>query len=382
MQPMKYILPFFLFLSTYSFAQPDSIFVDGMYRKFLVHLPTGYDGSSDLSLVLGFHGGFGNAEQFEGQSLLSEKADESNFIVIYPDGLGFLAAPNFHYWNAGICCGYPYINDIDDVNFIRNLIDHAVDEYAIDENRVYATGMSNGAFMSYRLACELSDKIAAIAPVAGGMVVESCDADRPVPVIHFHSYLDENIPYLGGVGGGVTSHHNPPLDSVMNVWAAKGSCDVLNDTVYHEADYTFVRWNSCDCEAEVNYYITADGGHSWPGGTSTALGDDVSETLNANDLMWEFFQKHTLVCATASVEENDIPEFMVSPNPAVNLVRINSPRTFNELTIRNMLGQTVRTISQLETKSLEVNIENIPEGIYIVSIVISGKSYSQRLIIE
>ncbi len=305
----KLLLYLLLFVNLSSYGQTDSIYVDDLYRKYVVHLPLGYDGSTELPVVLGFHGGFGNAEQFEEQSLLSEKADEANFIVVYPDGLGFLIAPNLHFWNAGVCCGYPYINDVDDVNFIRNLIDQLAIDFAVDEDRVYATGISNGAFMSYRLACELSDKIAAIAPVAGGMIVEDCPSDRQVPIIHFHSYLDENIPYNGGYGDGPSSHYNPPLDSVFNVWSTIGNCGIEEDTLYHDLDYTLVSWRNCDCGSEINYYISTDGGHSWPGGTSPPLGDPVSSVLNANDLMWNFFQEHDINCGPSIIETNDKPIF-------------------------------------------------------------------------
>jgi polyhydroxybutyrate depolymerase len=335
-----------------------------------------------MSLVLGFHGGFGNAAQFEEQSLLSEKADEAGFIVIYPDGLGFLVAPNLHFWNAGICCAYPYLNDIDDVNFIRNLIDNVTDEYAIDTNRVYATGMSNGAFMSYRLACELSDKIAAIAPVAGGMVIDECPSDRIVPIIHFHSYQDENIPYSGGIGDGASSHHNPPLDSVFTVWAEKGTCSTANDTVYHGADYTYVSWRNCDCEAEIDYYITTDGGHSWPGGTSPALGDPVSTTLNANDLMWDFFQQHDLGCGPSGLGENDAFSFNVYPNPSSSHITIEAKSGMQAITIYNSLGQLVYSTTANNAKIIMLDLSKISQGTYIINIQTIDNSYSEQLIIE
>jgi polyhydroxybutyrate depolymerase len=148
------------------------------------------------------HGGFGKADQFEEQSLLSEKSDAAGFIVVYPNGTGYLLAPNLRFWNAGSCCGYPTEKDIDDVGFISNLIDSLLDDYNIAENRVYTTGISNGAQISYRLACETPEKIAAIAPVAGSLQFLNCTPIQPMPVIHFHSKLDSNVPYLGGVGNG------------------------------------------------------------------------------------------------------------------------------------------------------------------------------------
>ena len=106
--------------------------------------------------------------------------------------------------------------------------------------------MSNGAMLCYRLAAELSHKIAAIAPVAGSMVLkETWSLEKPVPIIHFHSYLDESIPYYGGVGNGVSKHYNPPTDSVLNVWSAINGCTHISDTLYHEAgEYLLREWGN------------------------------------------------------------------------------------------------------------------------------------------
>jgi polyhydroxybutyrate depolymerase len=227
-------------------AQMDSVFFDGAYRHYALHFPPQYDGSTPLPLVICLHGGFGSGLQFEEQSTLSEKSDEAGFVAVYPNGTGYLLAPNLRFWNAGNCCGYAEEQNIDDVGFIEAMIDALVADYAIDATRVYSTGISNGAFMSYRLACELSDKIAAIAPVAGGMLVDECLPSSSVPIIHFQSFLDTSNPYTGGVGDGVGTHDNPPLDSVFTVWANTNLCTNLADTISVSEEYTHVRWNNCE----------------------------------------------------------------------------------------------------------------------------------------
>src|SRR5581483_1221143 len=135
-------------------------------------------------VVLAFHGGGSNAMQMADFCGLNAKADGAGFIVAYPEGSGRLARD--HTWNGGNCCGYAMEQKVDDVGFVRVLLDDLAWRARIDTKRVYATGMSNGAVMAYRLASELADRIAAIAPVAGPMGTATCKPSRPVSVMHFH----------------------------------------------------------------------------------------------------------------------------------------------------------------------------------------------------
>ena len=259
---------------------------DDLKRKNLIHVPDSYDGSEAVSLILAFHGGFGSPVNIEKQSQLSLLSDQEGFIVCYPEGL-------HHAWNAGWCCGKPMRDNYDDVGMVSALIDKLLDEYNIDPKRVYATGMSNGAFMSYRLACELSDKIAAVAPVEGTMNIEVCNPSEPVPIIHFHSYMDTSVPYEGGVGDGPSDHYNTPLDSVFTVWSGYNGCMVDDTLIYSGSDYDHWQWKDCNNNAIIEFYISHDGGHQWPMGVKPRKGaDDPSQAFNANQLMWEFFQAH------------------------------------------------------------------------------------------
>ncbi len=258
---------------------------DGIKRRSLLHVPDSYDGTESVSLILAFHGGVGTPKNIEDQSQLSELSDQEGFIVCYPEGYK-------RTWNAGGCCGKAMKDNVDDVGMVSALIDQLLADYNIDPKRIYATGMSNGGFFSYRLACELSDKIAAIAPVASTMNFPECNPTQAVPVIHFHSYEDSNVPYLGGIGDGISDHYNPPLDSVFNAWSGHNGCS-SNMTVYDGSDYTLKRWFDCDSNAIIEYYISRDGGHQWPMGIKpTRSGDDPSQAFNANSLMWQFFVNH------------------------------------------------------------------------------------------
>ena len=172
--------------------------VEKRERTYLVHVPKSYDDTKPTPVVLAFHGGGSHAEQMVRLCGLNEKADKEGFIAVYPSGTGRL--PRMLTWNGGNCCGYAMQNKVDDVAFVRALLDELTKIATIDQKRIYATGMSNGAIISYRLASELSDRIAAIAPVAGPMGTETCSPKRPVSVMHFHGTDDEFAAFKGGPG--------------------------------------------------------------------------------------------------------------------------------------------------------------------------------------
>jgi len=353
------------------FSQYDSILHNSINRTYLLHLPTSYIPGNNMSLIIAMHGGFGWGTQLQNQSQLSTKSDNAGFIVVYPEGV---KSPfGIRTWNAGGCCGYAMNNNIDDVGFLSNLIDTLVAAYSIDTQRIYATGMSNGAFMSYRLACERSDKIAAIAPVAGSMNVNACNPTRGVPVIHFHSYQDNNVPYQGGIGSGTSNHYNPPLDSVLNSWAQVNNCYVNNDTIINNQDYTHVNFKSCSCGNELNLYLTHDGGHSWPGGLATSSGDPASTILSANDLMWSFFQEHTLVCSTTNTDSKAATKekLQVYPNPVTGQATFEIPDFSGDnyqFEISDTYGKKYYPEIIKNKKGFSMNKENLLPGIYLFKI--------------
>jgi polyhydroxybutyrate depolymerase len=273
-----------------------SINIDGRERTYLLNLPPGYYEGSGFSLVIAMHGGGGSATQFETSSLLTQKANAENFIVVYPEGVKSTGPLGARTWNAGTCCAYAVENNINDVKFITTLIDKLVADYKINAKKVYATGHSNGGMMSYRLACEASNKIAAIAPNGCTMVVtQPCNPARAVPVLHMHSVLDEHIPYTGGTGNGISGVYAPPLDSVFNVWSSKNTCTTTAQVVINNSSYKFTRWTNCSNNTAIHYYLTQDGGHAWPGGLpGSGNGDTPSQAINANNLLWDFFKQYQL----------------------------------------------------------------------------------------
>lgn len=272
-------------------------------REYVVHVPKSYQPKQKSAVILNFHGGGGNAANQIAQSQMNTAADQDGYIVVYPEGTGkTLLGKLFGTWNAGRCCGYAVENKIDDVGFVRALLVDLEQKFNVDKNRIYATGHSNGALMSYRLACELSDKIAAIAPNSAQDAFDNCQPSRPVPVLHFHGTADPAALYEGGqCGGRLAGDAGWRCQSVPaynQAWATLNGCTPETKTFYQKGAATCVTHLTCRAGAEVALCTIEGAGHTWPGGQYAGFGEravgKLSQDLSANDLMWAFFQKHPL----------------------------------------------------------------------------------------
>jgi len=273
--------------------------VKGVRRDYLVHVPPQYDPAASTPVVLAFHGGGANAENMVVFSGLNEKADRAGFIVAYPEGTGRLK--RMLTFNAGNCCGHAAASKADDVAFARVLLDDLAGVANVDRRRVFATGMSNGAMMSYRLASELSDRIAAIAPVSGPMGTKDCRPSRPVPVMHFHGDADEFAPFSGGKGRGPSGTDFYSVQHSVDAWVAANGCDKTPTTAQladQKDDGTTVRewrYGAGKNGSEVVLVVVEGGGHTWPGKEprTRSLGASTHD-ISATDMMWEFFQRHPM----------------------------------------------------------------------------------------
>jgi len=277
-----------------SYRVNGSMTVDGRTRTYLLNLPPAYYDSSGFSLVIGLHGAGGSAAQFERDYKFSDKANASGFIAVYPEGVQSTGVLHLRTWNAGTCCDFARDNNIDDVKFISQLIDNLLANYKINPKRVYVTGMSNGGMLAYRLACEIPGKIAAIGVNSCTMVVtQPCNPSRPMPVLHIHSAVDTKVPPAGGFG--MMGYYFPPVDSVLQVWSAINTCGEPPVSAPESGGYTFTKWSPCSNGSTIEYYLTSDGGHAWPGGLQSGRRGDIPSTeLNADDLIWAFFQRYEL----------------------------------------------------------------------------------------
>jgi polyhydroxybutyrate depolymerase len=274
----------------------DTLVHDGATRTFGVYLPSAYDraGGAPAATMLALHGGFGSGEQVFTSSRLQNLADEAGVIVVYPDGLGAVRS-----WNAGRCCGYASNNDVDDVGFVAALLDHLDARLCVDDARVYATGMSNGAMLTYRLACELSARIAAIAPVAGSDMTESCAPTRPVPVMHVHGTDDGNVPWDGGLGCGPSGASFTSVAHSIGGWVTRDACTGGTVTYLDEGDGHCDRYGTCPSGAAVILCAIDGGGHTWPGGVPPASPGfpdcpfgGQSTTFDATRRLFDFFVAH------------------------------------------------------------------------------------------
>ncbi|HTV60489.1 MAG TPA: PHB depolymerase family esterase [Verrucomicrobiae bacterium] len=269
-----------------SLANAQTIEIDGTPREFLVHVPPGYVSSHRVPLVLVLHGATQSAANIEKMSGMDERADNDDFIAAYPEGTG--RAPT---WNAGACCGYAQNHQIDDVAFIRALIGHLEQAYSIDPKRVYVTGISNGAMMAYRLGCELSSEIAAIAPVEGAQDLP-CHPSQPVSVIVFHGTSDRLVPFNGGSTPFQIGPHRTDT-SVMDTvdfWVQRDGC-LPAPTASQTSGVHISIYSGCIAGTGVALYAIQGGRHDWPGSAGAdRLG--LSGGVDATGVMCQFFAAH------------------------------------------------------------------------------------------
>lgn len=254
----------------------------GVARSFNVHVPASYDPSKPTPVVLNFHGYSSDASQEDLLGHMSEKADAEGFIAVHAQGLA-------NSWNAGACCGDSAAKGVDDVGFVGAMLDELEGKLCVDAKRVYATGMSNGGFLSHRLGCEMSERIAAIAPVAGVLGIPTCNPKRPVPVMHFHGTADTLVPYDGS-----TSLGFPPVLTTFEGWAKRNGCTGMPAESFKNVDSHCSTYSSCAAGVEVTLCTVDGGGHTWPGGTPVPSLGYTTPWMSATDKMWAFFQAHPM----------------------------------------------------------------------------------------
>lgn len=251
-------------------------------RAYLVHVPKNYDPKRPSPVVVALHGAMMNGPMMVWFSGLSKTSDKAGFIVVYPSGTG---SDPFLFWNAGGFKGKMAEGKADDVAFINKMLDDLGMVAKVDQKRVYACGMSNGGIMCYRLAAELSVRIAAIAPVAGCIAIEESKPKRPVPVIHFHGSKDSIVPFE---------------EDSIHTWVKLNGCNETpkTDTLSKDGDQMKVIrkiYGGGKEGSEVVLVLIEEGGHTWPGQQPpVGFMGKSAKNISANDLMWEFFQKHRL----------------------------------------------------------------------------------------
>lgn len=265
---------------------------DGEARMYRVHVPPSYNASRPTPMVLSLHGGGGNMDYQADDKYyhLVSKSDSAGFIAVFPNGYSRLPSGKFATWNAGICCGKARDENVDDVGFIREVVQRLKAQLNVDPDRIFANGMSNGGMMSYRLACEMPETFRAIAAVAGTDGTKSCNPSKPVSVLHIHAKDDDRVLFNGGAGK--QSEQMADFVSVPDTvakWVRLNGCTATPKRVLERPGATCDAYTGCRGGVEVKLCVTETGGHSWPGGTKVRTGEPGSTAIDATDLIWEFY---------------------------------------------------------------------------------------------
>lgn len=239
----------------------------GYTRVYRLHVPPQYQSSQATPLVINFHGWGSDGPSQETYTGMSDKADEAGFLVAYPTGID-------NSWNAGSCCGTAASTGVDDVGFARDLVKAISASYCVDASRVYATGFSNGGYMSHRLGCEASDVFAAVAPASGLIGIDTCAPPRPVPVIQSQGTADPLVWY-------------PNAKASNDYWVAYNGCGASSQ-VYQRGGATCIAYAGCKNNATVEWCEVKGMGHRWPNDTNGVRWIDDTDTF------WDFFTKHPM----------------------------------------------------------------------------------------
>ncbi|TSJ39399.1 prolyl oligopeptidase family serine peptidase [Mucilaginibacter corticis] len=261
--------------------------IDGNKRSFLTYIPA-TDKAGKMPLVISLHGGFASPKGMFHLADFRPMADRDKFIVVCP--------ASKHIWHDGAD-----LHGIDDVKFIDQLITYIVKTYNADPDRVYVTGISNGGFMTARLACQLNQRIAAVAIVAASLDVgEGYDLQRPMPALYIHGTTDPIVAYNGGklFGRRVFSHQD-----IISKWVELDKCEkepIVTDIPDTARDGTSIlkeEYRNPENGLKVISYSVVNGGHTWPGGWQYLPQFIVGKTtrnLNACEVIWDFFKPYKL----------------------------------------------------------------------------------------
>ena len=373
---MKYAI-IFLLLIVFSFpimAQQTidgSIMHDGIQRDYILYIPAIYDGNTDVPLVLNFHGIESNATEQMFYGDFRDIADTEGFLLVHPEGtlLNGVQHWNVDNFTAGTTTG----STADDVGFTEALIDELASQYTINLDRVYSTGMSNGGYMSLLLACQLSEKIAAVASVTGSMTPETydaCNAQHPTPMLQIHGTSDSDVPYNG-------VWWSRSIEDVISYWVDYNNCDT-NPTITSFPDIDpldgstvdhFV-YSGGDNDVTTEHMKVTGGNHTWPGSVFDLPGLNTNQDINASMEAWQFFSRFDIngALTTSAVNEFDNRNASIYPNPSNS--KINLSLNFSEklnYELFSLLGQQL-IIGTIKSSNQEIDLSNLPPNIYYLKL--------------
>ena len=364
---MKYItvlllLTGFIFSSSAQQTINASITHDGIQRDYIVYIPELYDGSSVVPLVLNFHGFGSNATQQMFYGDFRDIADTEGFLLVHPEGTRFFGN---QFWNVG----FPGLSStIDDVGFTEALIDELATLYTIDLDRVYATGMSNGGFMSFLLACQLSEKIAAVASVTGSMTQDTfndCNAQLPTPVLQIHGTEDDVVLYN-------ENNLSLPIPDVISYWVDHNNCETTPTTttlpdvdVSDGSTIEYSVYEDGDNGITTEHMKVIGGGHTWPGSVLNSAG--TNQDIDASMEIWLFFSRYD-INGLLSTDDYENRHVSIYPNPTQSKINL-SLNYAKEVHYKlfSPLGKQLMT-GTITSGNEEIDISHLPSNIYFLKV--------------
>ncbi|NVO31351.1 extracellular catalytic domain type 1 short-chain-length polyhydroxyalkanoate depolymerase [Hymenobacter lapidiphilus] len=387
MRPLLLLTGLLLTLAPRAQAQrtiTGSIRFEGTVRDYRLYVPRTYDGTKPVPLLLNLHGfGSNNVEQ-EQYGDFRAIADTANFLVVHPNGT--VGPNNQRFWNTFL----PYAaGGPDDVGFLSALIDSISDKYRVNPQRLYSTGMSNGGFMSYELACRLNSRIAAIASVTGSMIashLDACTPVRAVPVLEIHGTADGTVPYEGN---GLFV----PIPELVAAWARRNGCNptpvitqVPNTNTTDGSTAERQVFSGGRNGSVVEHYRIIGGGHTWPG-APVNIGV-TNRDIDASKVAWQFLRRYQLsglvTSTTAVAARTNSAELLLAPNPARSQVSVRStlgPLEVGQMRVSDAAGRTIpASFRRGPNGELLLSTAGWAAGSYWLQAEVKGRTLYQQLL--
>ncbi|HOJ05780.1 MAG TPA: PHB depolymerase family esterase [Bacteroidota bacterium] len=345
---------------------------------YTVHLPPSYDGVRTVPVVVFLHGGSGSMESAQNFTRLNPVSNRYGFVAVYPEGIAPSGIGGFA-WADGRGTSADNLG-IDDVGFVNTLIEALSRSYALDTTRVYLAGFSNGGFLAQRIACEANARFAAIASLCGTIDViqfPRCRPSRPIPMFLLAGTRDPLVPY----GGGAMQGNVPDVissDEIFQFWIDNNRCRKRIDSLtFPDTDPTdsstvsVFEYQDCDCNANVQHVRVDGGGHTWPGVEIPAyevIAGQTNEDVQASEILWAFFSRHTLCSTVTSVHEAPTPSRLsVYPNPSTDMVVIEAVSMIASIQLFDMRGALIFQ-HQVFSRQYAFPVGTLQRGSYVLAV--------------
>ena len=373
MRRICYLLTFFVAFQNASFGQNFSFTFESLTRNYKVYLPVNFNPFGTYSLVINMHGYTSTAAAQEAYTDFNVIADSANIIVVYPDGIS-------NSWNSG--WSTPYHSGVNDVGFISALIDTMLSNYPINSCKVYAIGMSNGGFMSHRLACELENKIAAIAGVTG-MLADSvafyCQTTRAVPIMQIQGNADPVVNFNG------SAFAYRSFNDMITWWYNHNGC-ISTPTIFNYPNINLTDnstaelsvYNNCNGNSKIYALKILNGGHTWPGGSvDISSYGNTNRDIHGSNEIWKFLRQFDCNSGVVGVEEKVVENsFVIYPNPSSSMINFNKKvLKINIYTTSGVLYKTIHNVESLDVSAIKKGMYffeiTSPQGIFYRNVVVN-----------